>query len=90
MYHVSSQNTTVHHLRDLIESHKLEIGFTDMLLCNNIPALNQCFTPSWIYHTWKFMRDKNLTLEEATSHLQPRRQNYSLIVEDFIATGFEG
>ena len=60
------------------------------LLLKILPYLSHFTTPYWISHSWKFMRDKNLTLEEGTTHLLPQRQNDSFITEDFIISGFEG
>ena len=75
MDHGSIQNNACHQLIDLIEPHNLEIWYTDMILYNNIPSLTKYVTTSWISHTWKFARDKNLTIEEATFQFQPQRQN---------------
>ena len=83
-------NTTGHHLRDLTESHKLEIGCSGKIFSNNLPALYGCISPFWISHTWKFMRDKNLSLEEGTVNLQPQRQKDSFIMGDFIAACIKG
>ena len=63
MDHGSSNNTTGHHFRDLIKSHKLETGCSGNLFSNNLPNLSFCIPPSWISHTWTFMRDNNLYLE---------------------------
>ena len=83
-------HTTVHHIRDLIESHKLEIGCSGNIFSNNLPSLSRCIYPYWISHTWTFMRYNNLFLEEGTAHLHPQRQNNSFIVEYFIAAGIGG
>ena len=90
MDHRSSNNTTGNHLRDPLENHKLEIRWSGNLFLNNIPALSCCIYPSWIFHTWKFMREKNLSLEEGTANLQPQRQNNSFIMEDFIEADIDG
>ena len=90
MDHGSNINTTGHHLRDLIESQKLEIVCSGNLFSNNLPVLSACINPSWILHTRTLLRDNNLSLEERTANLQPQRQNDSLFMEDFIADGIEG
>ena len=48
------------------------------------------YPPSWIFHTWTFMRDNNLWLEEGTANINPQEQNNSFIMEDFISAGIEG
>ena len=59
-------------------------------LFEQTPGLILLYPPSWIFHTWTFMRDNNLSLEEVTANLQPQQQNYYFIMEDFIAAGIKG
>ena len=56
--HVTSDSISGTHLRDSIEAHKLEILFPGYIFISNLPTLSQCVTPSWISHTWNFMRKK--------------------------------
>ena len=51
----TNNSITGHHIRDGIEAHKLELGFSVPLLYNNINSLSQCFTPLCTTNTWKFM-----------------------------------
>ena len=83
MDHVSSKNTTGHHLRDLIKSHKIKASWLGSILSNNLPAHSRCITTSWISYTWKLTRDKNFNLEEGTARIMPQKQNDSFILEDF-------
>ena len=90
MDHNPSNNTTWHHIWDLIEAHKIEIGCLGNIFSKNIPALSWCISLSWISHTWKFMWDKKLSIEEGTDNLQLQRQNNSFIMEDFIEADIDG
>ena len=40
------------YLRDSIESHKLDIGYSGYLFYNNFPPLTKCTSNSWITNTW--------------------------------------
>ena len=61
--HESSYTTTGNHLRDMIESHKIYIGYSGPIFTENFQALYQSITPSSIFHTCQFMREKNLFIE---------------------------
>ena len=89
MDHGYSNNTTGHHFRDLIESHKLETGCYINLFSNKLPTLPECIPPSWISHPWTLIRDNNLSIEEVTVNIQTEQQNYSFTMEDFITAGIE-
>lgn len=71
--HGKSNSITGHHIRDLIEGHKLEIGCGGSLFANNYPLLARCLTPTWITNTWEFLWRNSLVLEETTESLRTRR-----------------
>ena len=50
-----SDDITGKHIRDAIEAHKLEVGYSGTILENNLLILEKCITLSWISHTWTFM-----------------------------------
>ena len=52
--------------------------------------MEKCITQSWVEHTWKFMWEKNIIVQEITPSFQPQRANDSLITEDLIKAGFKG
>ena len=90
MDHRSAESTTGHRLRYLIESHKLEVGYSVGLFTSNLLELYQCISPSCISHTWTFIRNNNLSLEKRTDDILHQFQNYIFVMEYFIAAGIEG
>ena len=88
MDHDSIKNTTGHHLLDLTESQNLRLVCLVRLFLKILPALSHLITSYCISHNWKFMREKNLTLEEGTTHILHQIHNDSFIMEDFITAYF--
>ena len=64
-----SNYITGHHLRDSVETHKLEIGCGGPIFTNNFPALSKYIPPSCINHTWQFIKE-NIVIEQYNSNLQ--------------------
>ena len=79
-----SDYITGQHLRDSIETHKLDIGCSWYILSNNFPHLTKCTNNSWITNTWKSLCEKNMVIEENTPNLKPKFLKDSHIMEDFI------
>ena len=90
MDHRSAESTTGHRLRYLIESHKLEVGYSVGLFTSNLLELYQCISPSCISHTWTFILNNNLSLEKITYNILHQFQNYRFVMEDFLAAGIKG
>ena len=78
------------HLRDSIESHKLDIWCPGSLLSRNLYPLLKCTSTSFITNTWKFMCVKNRVVEERPPNMKLQCQRYTYLMEDFIKIGIQG
>ena len=62
MDHRIRYTTKYHHLRDLMDTHNIKRGYSGPLFTNNLHALYQYITHSWIAHTYQFIRENNLSM----------------------------
>jgi hypothetical protein len=59
-------------LRMSIEATKVEIGVGGLLFQQSFDRYGQLAMDSWIKHTWKFLSNHEITIEEQTSDLRLR------------------
>ena len=77
-------------LRMSIEATKVEIGVGGSLFQHSFDRYGQLATDSWIKHTWKFLSDHEITIEEQTSDLRLRRLGDVFLTTAFIQQGIKG
>ena len=80
---------TVHHIRDEIESRKIELGLPKCLFSNCLTPLEKFLNTTCITHTWQLMDKYDILVEEMKPNLFLQRLNCSFLMKNFLKAGYE-
>jgi hypothetical protein len=88
-YSQTSRHSTGILLRHSCEAFKLEGGCSGPIF--SLPGvLEAVMTPSWVTHTWRFLREFGIEVIDDIPDFKPRRLNDQLLVPLFIKLGYAG
>ena len=74
-------------LRAIIKKHRVEIGIGGRFLEASYATYGSLATDTWIRHTWRFLSESNVIIEEDTPTLRLRRGHDSFIIEAMANAG---
>jgi hypothetical protein len=77
-------------LRANVEQAKLEIGKNGPLFAQDFSILSCLLTECWVKHTWKFLSESNMIIEDSLPDIQLRREGDELLVDLLVAAGYRG
>ena len=88
--HGKSDSITGRLIRTSVEALKLETGSPDSLFSTDFALFGPLATSSWCTHTWQFLSENDILVEEDTPNLQPRRDHDEFLIPAFLAAGVKG
>ena len=77
-------------IRHSLEATKLEIGCEGPVLLKSYEELGMLATPTWITHTWQFLSENHMGLEDSGPHLELQREGDQYLIRVFQQVGFRG
>jgi hypothetical protein len=77
-------------LRMSIEATKVEIGVGGSLFTQSFDRFGPLATECWVKHTWKFLAEHGMTIEDRVGELKLRRQGDIFLTEVFLQQGLKG
>ena len=77
-------------LRANIEQAKLEVGTNGPLFTQDYLTFSCLLTHCWVKHTWKFLSENNMTIEDSLPDVRLRREGDALLTNLFVAAGYSG
>jgi hypothetical protein len=73
-----------------LEAMKVEIGVGGSVLTQSFSRYGSLATRSWVKHTWQFLAENNMTVEDQVGDLPLRRQGDVYLTEAFTRHGIKG
>ena len=73
-----------------IEATKVEIGVGGSLFTQSLNQFGSLAMDSWVKHTWQFLSDYGITIEDQTGNLWLHHQDNMFLTTVFIQHGLKG
>jgi hypothetical protein len=89
-YCTANNNITGQLIRHTLEATKLEVGCDGPLLGKAYSKYKELVTPTWLTHTWEFLSDNNMQIEDNVKDLTLQRENDQFIIRAFQQVGYKG
>ena len=86
----SEDHLTARLIRHSLEATKLEIGCKGPLLSRNYSDLGRLATPTWITHTWEFLSNNGMSINDDGPDFAAQRENDQCLTDAFLRAGVSG
>ena len=77
-------------IRQSLEATKLEVGCEGSVLLKSFDEFGFLATPTWMTHTWQFLSENNMAIEDSLPELELQREGDQYLVRVFQRAGFNG
>jgi hypothetical protein len=77
-------------VRMSIEAMKVEIGVGGSLFTQPFDRFGTLATDSWVKHTWRFLSEHKITIEDKVGDIRLRRRGDEYLTKKFIQHGYKG
>jgi hypothetical protein len=87
-YGTAEEHLTGKLIQQSMEAMKVEVRLPGPILSQSYDAFGQLATNCWLKHTWKFLFDTGIQMEDKGSDFKPQRDNDSYLTELFYNYGY--
>ena len=89
-YCTVDDNITGQLIRHSLEATKLEIGCEGSVLLKSYDELGSLATSTWLTHTWKFLSENHMGIEDTVPELELQREGDQYLIRVFQKAGYQG
>ena len=89
-YCLVEENITGQLIRHSLEATKLEIGCEGSVLMKSFDEVGCLTTSTWLTHTWKFLSENNMRIEDSVPELELQREGDQYLIRLFQQARFKG
>ena len=89
-YCTANNNITGQLIQHTLEATKLEVGCEGPLMGKVYSTYKDLVTPTWLTHTWEFLGENNMQIEDNVEDLTLERENDQFLIRAFQQVGYKG